>query len=79
MATEKVSATLARETLAAIRSQAGARGVSSWLELAAREKLERDERAVRIRAYLAELEAEDPIPAAARARARRLVRDILGR
>jgi len=79
MATAKVSATLERETVAAIRSRAGERGVSSWLEVAAREKLERDERATRIREYLAELAAEDPIPAAARARARRLVRGILGR
>ncbi|HEY3355957.1 MAG TPA: hypothetical protein VGQ83_22080 [Polyangia bacterium] len=79
MATEKVSATLGSETLAAIRSHVGARGLSSWLELAAREKLERDERVARIRDYLAELEAEDPIPPAARARARRLLRDIVGR
>ncbi|MBI5478491.1 MAG: hypothetical protein HY906_06520 [Deltaproteobacteria bacterium] len=79
MATAKISATLGSATLAAIRSRVGKGGLSSWLELAAREKLERDQRVARVRAYLAELAAADPIPAAARARAHRLVRDLLGR
>jgi hypothetical protein len=70
---------MGRATLAAIRARVGSRGLSSWLELAAREKLERDERVSRIRAYLAELESEDPIPASARAKASRIVQGILGR
>jgi hypothetical protein len=77
MATTKVSATLEQQTLTAIRTRVGPRGVSSYLEQAAREKLERDERRQRIRAYLAELDAEDPISGEERDQARRLVDGIL--
>lgn len=78
MPTEKVSATLQSETLAAIRAQAGRGRVSAFLEQAAREKIARDARRLRVRAYLAELEAEDPVPPEAREKARRLLRGILG-
>ena len=78
MTTEKVSATLDKDTLAAVRARVGKRGVSAYLEDAAREKLERDTRRARVLAYLAELEAKDPIDAKTRAKAERLVRAIVG-
>lgn len=78
MPTAKISATLRRDTLAAVRARAGSRGVSGYLEAAAREKLARDERRARILAYLEELAADDPISDEEREQAERRLARILG-
>ena len=78
MTTEKVSATLHKDTLARVRTRAGRRGVSSYLEDAAREKLERDTRRARVVAYLKTLERDDPVTQQARDKALKLVAEILG-
>ena len=69
MATQKVSVTLESEAIERARSAAGPRGLSSYLDAALKEKLERDERRDALLALLDELEAVDPTPADVRARA----------
>ena len=78
MRTEKISATLRRDTLAAVRARAGSRGVSGYLEAAAREKLARDARRARILEHLDELAAQDPISDDERLQAERRLAAILG-
>ena len=60
MGTRPISATLQESTLDEISSQVGPRGVSAYLEAAAREKLARDRRRETILDYIAALEREDP-------------------
>jgi hypothetical protein len=68
MATQKVSVTLEADAIGRARHAAGPRGLSSYLDAALQEKLERDERRVALIALLAELDAVDPIPPAVQAR-----------
>lgn len=69
MVTQKVSVTLEAEAMEKARLTAGPRGLSSYLDAALQEKLERDERRFALLALLDELEAADPTPADVRARA----------
>jgi hypothetical protein len=69
MATQKVSVTLEAEAIERARHAAGPRGLSSYVDAALQEKLERDERRTALLALLDELEAADPTPADVRARA----------
>lgn len=57
---ERVTATIDKETLSAIRRIAGKRGVSGFLQLAARERLAR----LRLLTLLDELDAEHGAPSA---------------
>jgi hypothetical protein len=61
MGTEKVSASLDRKTVREARRVAGRRGLSSYLDSALREKLERDRRRRAILDYLRELDDADPL------------------
>ena len=61
--------TLEAEAIERARHAAGPRGLSSYLDAALHEKLERDERRQALLALLDELEASDPTPADVRARA----------
>jgi hypothetical protein len=69
MATQKVSVTLEAEAIERARHAAGPRGLSSYVDTALQEKLERDERRHALLSLLEELEAGDPTPADVRARA----------
>jgi hypothetical protein len=69
MATQTVSVTLEAEAIERARHAAGPRGLSSYVDAALHEKLERDERRNALLALLDELEAGDPTPADVRARA----------
>jgi len=70
---ERVTATLEEETLAKIRHVAGPRGVSSFLNQAARERLARLE----LRGLLDELDAKHgPVPPKVRADVAREARRI---
>jgi len=69
MATQKVSVTLEAEAIERARHAAGPRGLSSYVDAALQEKLERDGRRNALLALLDELEAADPTPAGVRARA----------
>ncbi len=69
MATHKVSVTLESEAITRARAVAGPRGLSSYLDVALHEKLERDERRAAFLALLEELTVDDPIPARTRSRA----------
>jgi hypothetical protein len=60
MATQKVSVTLEEGAIERARVVAGPRGLSSYLDAALEEKLERDERRQVFLDYLDELEATDP-------------------
>lgn len=76
--TQKVSVTLDQGALQRARRIAGPRGLSSYLDDALAERLERDERRLAMLAHLDELEASDPTPPEvkrrASARAERLCR-----
>lgn len=69
MATQKVSVTLDAGAIERARHAAGPRGLSSYVDAALQEKLERDERRDALLALLDELELSDPTPADVRARA----------
>lgn len=69
MATQKVSVTLESAAIERARHAAGPRGLSSYVDAALQEKLERDERRDALLALLDELEVSDPTPADVRARA----------
>lgn len=71
MATQKVSVTLESTAIARAREAAGPRGLSSYLDAALEEKLERDERRQALLAYLDELERKDPTPELTKRRAAR--------
>lgn len=71
VATQKVSVTLDAEAIERARHAAGPRGLSSYVDAAVQEKLERDERRAALLALLDELEGADPTPADVRARAAR--------
>lgn len=71
MATQKVSVTLEADSIERARRTAGPRGLSSYLDAALEEKLERDERRSAFLAYLDELEAADPTPDDVKRRAAR--------
>ena len=62
MTTQKVSVTLEKTAVQRARRTAGPRGLSSYIDAALEEKLERDERRTAFLAYLDELEAADPTP-----------------
>jgi hypothetical protein len=73
---ERVTATIDTETLKAIREVAGPRGVSSFLQIAARERLMR----LRVLGLLDELDARYGAPSAAVKRAvARDARRVFGR
>jgi hypothetical protein len=69
MATQKISVTLESSAIERARRIAGPRGLSSYVDAALEEKLERDERRRVFLAYLVELEADDPTPDQVRQRA----------
>ena len=69
MPTQKVSVTLEAEAIERARQAAGPRGLSSYLDAALQEKLERDDRRESLLALLRELEDADPMTAEARDRA----------
>jgi hypothetical protein len=71
MATQKVSVTLETQAIERARHVAGPRGLSSYLDTALHEKLERDEKRQAFLEYLDEIEAADPTPPAVKARAAR--------
>lgn len=71
MTTRKVSVTLEATAIERARQAAGPRGLSSYLDAALEEKLERDERRKAFLAFLDELEATDPTPEPARRHATR--------
>ena len=80
MTTQKVSVTLEAEAIERARQTAGPRGLSSYLDAALAEKLERDEKRQALIAYLDELEGQDPAPEATKRRARRRadqIRDVV--
>lgn len=60
VATKKVSVTLDESAIERARDLAGPRGLSSYLDTALQEKLERDDRRQAFRQWLAELNAADP-------------------
>jgi hypothetical protein len=68
MATQKVSVTLEAEAIERARHAAGPRGLSSYVDAALQEKLERDEHRNALLALLDELEAADPTPSDVRTR-----------
>ena len=70
MTTQKVSVTLEADAIERARRTAGPRGLSSYLDTALAEKLERDEKRNALLAYLDELESADPTPTATKQRAR---------
>lgn len=76
MATQKVSVTLEREALEVARQHVGPRGLSSYLDAALQEKLDRDARRRAFLGYLDELEAVDPTSEADRRRAVRRAAEI---
>ena len=63
--------TLEADAIERARRTAGPRGLSSYLDSALAEKLERDERRDALLAYLDELEAADPTPETTKRRARK--------
>jgi len=71
MATQKVSVTLESSAVERARVAAGPRGLSSYLDAALEDRLERDERRRALLEYLDEIEAADPTPEQARRRAGR--------
>lgn len=78
MSTQKVSVTLESTSIERARRVAGPRGLSSYLDAALEEKLERDERRQAFLEYLDELEAEDPTPELTKRRASRRADKIRG-
>jgi hypothetical protein len=62
MATQKISVTLQSSAIDRARRVAGPRGLSSYVDAALKDKLERDERRRAFLEYLDELEAYDPTP-----------------
>jgi hypothetical protein len=71
MPTQKVSVTLEADVIERARRTAGPRGLSSYLDTALAEKLERDEKRIALVAFLDDLESADPTPDATKRRARR--------
>ncbi|HEU5003873.1 MAG TPA: hypothetical protein VFW71_14015 [Actinomycetota bacterium] len=69
MATRKVSVTLQAGALERAKRAAGPRGLSSYMDAALEEKLERDDRRAALLALLEELELTDPTPIDVKARA----------
>jgi hypothetical protein len=68
--TQKVSVTLEADAIERARRRAGPRGLSSYLDTALAEKLERDEKRDALLTYLDELDAADPAPEETKRRAR---------
>lgn len=71
MRTQKVSVTLAADALDRARELAGPRGLSSYVDSALQEKLQRDAQRRAFLSYLDDLEASDPTPDHVRERASR--------
>jgi hypothetical protein len=71
MTTQKVSVTLGTTAIERARQAAGPRGLSSYVDAALEEKLDRDERRRAFLDYLKELEAADPTPEEVKNRANR--------
>ena len=76
MATQKVSVTLEADAIERARRIAGPRGLSSYLDVALAEKLDRDEKRNALLAYLDDLEVTDPTPDATKRQARRRAAQI---
>jgi len=71
MTTQKVSVTLETTAIERARRAAGPRGLSSYVDAALEEKLDRDERRRAFLDYLEELESSDPTPEDVKTRANR--------
>ncbi|MGH9155046.1 MAG: hypothetical protein ACRD1K_04180 [Acidimicrobiales bacterium] len=78
MTRQKVSVTLEAAAVARARHAAGPRGLSSYLDTALQEKLNRDERRRAVVKYLDELEAADPTPETVKVRAARRASRLQG-
>ncbi|MGH9164330.1 MAG: hypothetical protein ACRDZW_02305 [Acidimicrobiales bacterium] len=78
MTTQKVSVTLEAAAVARARHAAGPRGLSSYLDTALQEKLDRDERRRAVVKYLDELETADPTPETIKVRAARRASRLRG-
>jgi hypothetical protein len=76
MTTQKVSVTLEATAIEQARKAAGPRGLSSYLDAALQEKLERDERRRAFLEHLDELEAADPTAPEIRSRGTRRARRL---
>jgi hypothetical protein len=71
MAIQKVSVTLESSAIERARRAAGPRELSSYVDAALEDKLERDERRRAFLAYLDDLEGDDPTPDPVKQRASR--------
>jgi hypothetical protein len=71
VSTQKVSVTLESTSIERARATAGHRGLSSYVDAALAEKLERDEKRRALLDYLDMLEAADPTPELTKRRATR--------
>lgn len=78
MTTQKVSVTLEAQAIERARRTAGPRGLSSYLDAALAEKLERDEKRDALLAYLDELERADPTAESTKQRGRQRAARIRG-
>ncbi len=76
MATQKISVTVRATSVQQARRVAGPRGLSTFVDAAIAEKLERDNRRRAFLDYLRELEAADPTPEPVKRRAARRVAEI---
>lgn len=76
MATQKVSVTLQGRSIDEARRLVGPRGLSSYLDAALQEKLDRDNRRQAFLEHLEALEVDDPTPAEVRRRASRRAREL---
>ena len=73
---------LEADSIARARRSAGPRGLSSYLDTALAEKLERDEKRTALLTYLDDLERSDPTPVATKQRAHKRaerIRDVVTR
>ena len=79
MATRKVSVTLDEDAIERARQIAGPRGLSSYVDAALHEKLERDDRRRALLEYFDELDAVDPPTEEEKERADRWVADLMSK
>lgn len=76
MATQKVSVTLQGRSIEEARRLVGPRGLSSYVDAALEEKLDRDGRRRALLDHLDELEHDDPTPHEVRRRAARRAAEL---
>jgi hypothetical protein len=79
MATRKVSVTLDEDAIERARHIAGPRGLSSYVDAALQEKLERDDRRRALLEYFDELDAIDPPTDEQKERADRWAAEVMAK